>query len=63
MLLPEVVKEFGEQVILRQMALTPETLQDYGAARGIFVNGRQRLTGAESEEAIRRVIIEEIESG
>jgi hypothetical protein len=63
MLLPGVAKEFGEQVVLRQIALTPETLQDYGAVRGIFVNGRQRLTGAESEEAIRRIILEEIEGG
>ncbi|MGB3713052.1 MAG: hypothetical protein WA996_01355 [Candidatus Promineifilaceae bacterium] len=63
MLLPGVAKEFGEQVVLHQIALTPETLQDYGAARGIFVNGRQRLTGAESEEAIRRIILEEIEGG
>jgi len=62
-LLPGVAKEFGDQVILRQVALTPETLQDYGAAQCIFINGRQRLSGAESEEAIRRVIIEEIESG
>jgi hypothetical protein len=38
-------------------------LRDYGAARGIFINGRSLLTGAESEEAIRRIIIEEIERG
>jgi hypothetical protein len=63
MLLPGVVKEFGEQVVLRQITLTPETLQDYGAARGIFVNGRPRLAGAETEEAVRRIILEEIESG
>jgi len=63
MLLPGVVQEFGDRVVLRQVALTPKTLQDYGAARGIFVNGRQHLTGAESEEAIRRIILEEIESG
>jgi len=62
-LLPGVAKEFGDQVVLRQITLTPKTLQDYGAAQGIFVNGQQRLTGAESEEAIRRVIIEEIERG
>ncbi|MGB3714581.1 MAG: hypothetical protein WA996_09145 [Candidatus Promineifilaceae bacterium] len=61
--LPGFAQEFGDQVILRQESLTPESLRDYGAARGIFVNGRQRLTGAESEEAIRRVIIEEIEGG
>jgi GNAT superfamily N-acetyltransferase len=62
-LLPGVAREFGDQVVLRQEWLTPESLRNYGAARGIFVNGRPRLTGAESEEAIRRVIIEEIESG
>lgn len=62
-LLPGVAREFGNQVTLRQESLTPDTLHDYGAARGIFVNGRQLLTGAESEEAIRRVILEEIERG
>lgn len=62
-LLPGVAREFGDQVVLRQVPLTPESLQDYGAARGIFVNGRQRLVGAETEEAIRQVIIEEIEHG
>lgn len=63
LLLPGVAQEFGEQVVLRQVPLTPESLHEYGAARGIFVNGQPRLAGAETEEAIRRVIIEEIEGG
>jgi len=63
MLLPGVAQEFGDQVILRQESLTPESLRNYAAARGIFVNGRPRFTGGESEEAIRRILIEEIERG
>jgi hypothetical protein len=62
MLLPGVAREFGDKVVLRQIALTPESLQEYGASRGIFVNGQPRLAGAETEEAVRRVILEEIES-
>jgi hypothetical protein len=62
-LLPGVAREFGDQVVLRQESLTPESLRDYGAARGIFVNGQSLLAGAESEEAIRRIIIEEIKRG
>ena len=62
-LLPGVAREFEDQVVLQQVALTPQTLHDYGAARGIFVNGKQSLVGAESEEAIRRVILEELSDG
>jgi ribosomal protein S18 acetylase RimI-like enzyme len=59
-LLMEVAREFGEQVVLRQEHLTPETLKQYGVADGIFINGRQKLVGATTEEAIRQAIIEEL---
>jgi hypothetical protein len=62
-LLQEVAQEFGNQVSLRQEILTPTSLKRYGVARGIFINGRPHLTGAESEGAIRRAIMEEIKSG
>ena len=48
-----------ERVLIRQEALTPETLQRYGVAYGVFINGRPKLSGAATEEAIRQAIREE----
>ena len=59
-LLLEVAREFGDRVVVRQESLTPETLKQYGVANGVFINGRQKLTGAATEEAIRQAIAEEI---
>jgi GNAT superfamily N-acetyltransferase len=59
MLLLDVAREFGERVVIRQEALTPETLQRYGVSYGVFINGRPKLSGATSEEAIRQAILEE----
>jgi GNAT superfamily N-acetyltransferase len=56
----EVTREFGERVVIRQEALSPETLQRYGVAYGVFINGRPKLSGASSEEAIRQAILEEL---
>jgi GNAT superfamily N-acetyltransferase len=56
----EVAREFGERVVVRQEPLTPETLERYGVADGIFINGRRKLTGATTEEAIRAAILEEL---
>lgn len=61
LLLREVAQEFGDQVIIHQLSLTPASLQTYGVATGIFINGRQKLAGAETEGAIRQAILEEIE--
>jgi len=58
LLLHEVSREFGDQVVLRQVPLTSETLKEYGVAGGIFVNGRPNLAGAETEESIRQVLQE-----
>jgi hypothetical protein len=58
-LLTEVAREFGHRVLLREESLTPETLRRYGVSEGIFINGRQKLTGGATEEAIRQAIIEE----
>jgi hypothetical protein len=60
-ILEDVAREFGDRVVLRQEPLTPETLRRFGVADGIFINGRQKLTGAATEEAIRAAIIEELE--
>jgi hypothetical protein len=60
MLMLDVAREFGDRVVLRQELLTPETLRRYGVAHGIFINGRQKLTGATTEEAIRQAIVEEM---
>ena len=58
LLLQEVSREFGDQVVLHQVPLTPESLREYGVARGIFINGHPRLGGAETEESIRQVLRE-----
>jgi GNAT superfamily N-acetyltransferase len=60
MLLLEVVREFGDQVRFKSERLSPETLRQYGVANGIFINGRQKLTGAATEQAIRQAIAEEL---
>jgi ribosomal protein S18 acetylase RimI-like enzyme len=60
LVLQEVVKEFGDQVILKEVILTPETLSEYGAASGIFINGKRKLGGGEIEEAVRQAIAEEL---
>ncbi len=59
MLLLDVAREFGERVVVRHEALSPETLQRYGVAYGVFINGRPKLGGATTEEAIRQAILEE----
>ena len=55
-----IVPEFGEQVNLRDVWLTPETLNQYGSAKGIFINGKRKLVGGESEQQIRQAIREEL---
>ena len=60
LLLLEVAREFGDRVLVRQEPLTKETLRRYGAASGIFINGRPKLAGATSEDAIRQAIMEEL---
>lgn len=60
LLVQQVAQEFGSQVVLEEVWLTPETLKEYGAARGIFINGRRKLFGGEPEGAIRQAIAEEL---
>jgi ribosomal protein S18 acetylase RimI-like enzyme len=60
MLLAEVAQEFGDRVVLRQEQLSRETLERYGVAEGIFINGRRKFNGATTEQAIRQAIIEEL---
>ena len=55
-----IVPEFGEQVKLQDVWLTPETLHYFGSAKGIFINGERKLVGGESEEQIRQAIREEL---
>jgi GNAT superfamily N-acetyltransferase len=59
LLLRSIVQEYGDDVVLRDIWLTPETLQEYGVAKGVFINGRQKLSGGETEGAIRQAIVEE----
>jgi GNAT superfamily N-acetyltransferase len=59
-LVMDVAREFGERVVVRQEPLTPETLERYGVADGVFINGQPKLTGGITEEAIRQAIVEEL---
>lgn len=59
LLLRSILSEFGDQVILQDVWLTPETLHKFGVAKGVFINGRQKLSGGETEGAIRQAIVEE----
>jgi GNAT superfamily N-acetyltransferase len=59
-LLLDIAHEFGTKVVMRQEWLTPETLRHFGTANGIFINGRQKLVGATTEQAIRQAIVEEM---
>ena len=58
--LRSILPEFGDRVIVRDEWLTPETLREYGAAKGVFINGQQKLVGGETEGAIRQAIQEEL---
>jgi GNAT superfamily N-acetyltransferase len=61
MLIREIAPEFGDQVILKEIWLTPETLQEYGVAKGVFINGQPTLAGGETESSIRYAIIAALE--
>lgn len=58
----QVAREFGNRVLLKDVAATVENLRAYGAAGGIWINGRQ-IAGAAPEDAIRRAIIDALEGG
>jgi predicted GNAT family acetyltransferase len=55
-----VAQEFGDRITLREVRLTPDTVKELGVAKGIFINGEQKLFGGETEEQVRQVILEDI---
>jgi predicted GNAT family acetyltransferase len=57
----QVAREFGNRVVLKEIATTIENLRAYGAASGVYINGRRTLPGGASEEAIRQAIRDELE--
>jgi hypothetical protein len=59
-LVQQVALEFGDQVTLQEVWTTPDTLEKYGVVSGIFINGKQKLTGGDSEVAVRHAILEEL---
>lgn len=60
LLVREVAREFGDQVVVRQEWLTPAAAPNRTAALGIFINGRRKLAGAATEDAVRQAIREEL---
>lgn len=59
-LVREVAQEFGDRVVIKEIWLTSETLDTYGVANGVLINGRRKLAGGESERAVRQAIMEEL---
>jgi hypothetical protein len=59
-LVQDVATEFGDKVSLQEIWLSPETLDKYGVASGVLINGKQKLAGGEPERAVRQAILEEI---
>jgi hypothetical protein len=60
LMLKEVASEFGDRVVVREVWVTPEKVRQYGVSQGIFINGKQKLGGAETEEAVRKALREEL---
>jgi hypothetical protein len=60
LLVRAVAQEFGDQVALKEIWLTPETLATYGVASGVLINGQRKLAGGETERAVRQAIMEEL---
>jgi N-acetylglutamate synthase-like GNAT family acetyltransferase len=59
-LVREIALEFGDQVTIQEISITQATLEKYGVASGIFINGKHKLAGGEPESAVRQAIIEEL---
>jgi GNAT superfamily N-acetyltransferase len=57
----QVAREFGDRVVLKEIPVTVENVRAYGAAGGVFINGRRTLPGGASEEAIRQAIHDALE--
>ena len=60
LLVRDVAQEFGDQVRIQEIWLTPETLDQFGVPSGVLINGIQKLAGGETERAVRRAIMEEL---
>jgi len=59
-LVQEIAMEFGEKVKIQEIWLTAETLDKYGVASGVLINGKPKLAGGEPERAVRQAIMEEL---
>ena len=59
-LVREIALEFGDQVSIQEVWLTSETLDKYGLASGVLINGQPKLAGGETERAVRQAILEEL---
>lgn len=57
----DVAREFGDRVALQEVPITAENVRAYGAARGVYVNGRAIPDDGVPEEAIRQAIREAVE--
>jgi len=56
----DIASEFSDQISLKEIWTSPETLRQYGVSSGVLINGRRKLSGGESESAIRQAIREEL---
>lgn len=53
-----IAQEFGDKINLQEVQLTPETVREFGVARGIYINGEEKIFGGETDEQIRQIILE-----
>ena len=57
----DVAREFGDRVVLTEVSITADNVRAYGAAGGVYVNGRPIPDDGVPEEAIRQAIREALE--
>ena len=55
-----VASEFGDQVIVKEVPASMETLSRYGVADGIFINGQLKFFGPVGENQVREAIQKEL---
>ena len=56
----DIASEFGDQIFLKEIWISPETLSEYGVSSGVMINGKRKLSGGESESSVRQAIREEL---
>jgi len=59
--LERIAKEFGDRVQVIRVESDRETLEKYGTAGGLYINGKQRFVLPNDDDVIRNLLKEEVE--